>query len=489
MIETANTCTATVSELRRPVLELVPDEMADAELSIDELGARIVGMAGRLAAAMCRWLLLVAEFDARDGAGKFCLPSTGRWLTHYCGLSARTAREHVRAARVLAAHAPLIEAMGAGRISYSHLRAIARVAELGEQRLVTELVMLAEHGTVGQLEDTVRGLRTVDRNNGGSRRPVTESVSHRWREDSRFGLSATLDREHGALLLCAVDALARREKITQAEALTRMAELTLATLNASDGPAPALRGEEYAAVVIHLDAARLPAETLDPDPDPQVVVEGGSAEPPAARADRPAGRIAGGPGLPEATLERLLCTARIRTILTTTHPDDPDHPDAGEGRLRWRAGVLDVGANRRLVSAKQFRALLVRDHGCCRVPGCGSRFGLQAHHVQHWIYGGKTIMANLVLLCRAHHHAVHDNQLSIIALGHQRFRFHRADRRQLPAHSDPARLATTDAPIEDNHHHVHPTAATTGWDGTALDHDYAVACFAHRLTSTQKRSA
>src|SRR4051812_32135622 len=135
MIETANTCTATVSELRRPVLELVPDEMADAELSIDELGARIVGMAGRLAAAMCRWLLLVAEFDARNGPAKFCVGSTGRWLSHYCGISARTARDHVRVARVLAAHAVLAEAFGAGRISYSHVRAIARVAELGSEQL------------------------------------------------------------------------------------------------------------------------------------------------------------------------------------------------------------------------------------------------------------------------------------------------------------------------------------------------------------------
>src|SRR5882762_11829464 len=95
---------------------------------IDELGSRIVGMAGRLAAAMCRWLLLVAEFDARDGAAKFGLPSTSGWLSYACGLSRRTAIDHVRVARALAAFPALTESMSAGRLSYSHVRAIARVA-------------------------------------------------------------------------------------------------------------------------------------------------------------------------------------------------------------------------------------------------------------------------------------------------------------------------------------------------------------------------
>jgi hypothetical protein len=60
-------------------------------LSVDELGSRIVGLAGRLAAATCRWLLLVAQFDAREGCAAFGLVSTARWLGHYCGVAHRTA--------------------------------------------------------------------------------------------------------------------------------------------------------------------------------------------------------------------------------------------------------------------------------------------------------------------------------------------------------------------------------------------------------------
>jgi HNH endonuclease len=32
----------------------------------------------------------------------------------------------------------------------------------------------------------------------------------------------------------------------------------------------------------------------------------------------------------------------------------------------------------------------------------------EAHHLWHWLDGGPTDLANLLLLCRAHHRAVHD---------------------------------------------------------------------------------
>jgi hypothetical protein len=92
--------------------------------SIDELGEQIVAAAGRLAAATCRWLLLIAEFDARDGYAPYGLASTAQWLSWACGIAHRTAVEHVRVARGLTTHPRLAAEMAAGRISYSHARAI-----------------------------------------------------------------------------------------------------------------------------------------------------------------------------------------------------------------------------------------------------------------------------------------------------------------------------------------------------------------------------
>jgi hypothetical protein len=489
----------------RPLLSDLPSH----DIDIDELGSRIIGMAGRLAAATCRWLLLVAAFDARRGFDKFLLPSTAHWLSHYCGLSRRTARDHVRVARVLAAHSVLAGAMNAGRISYSHVRAISRAADLGGEQLVADLVMVAEHGTVGQLEDMVRGLRTVDDNNRDGREPRPERLSHRWRADSRFGLSAALDPENGALVLMAIQAVARREQITQAQALTRIAEISLATLNAAgNDPVPRLRGDEHAAVVIQLAATQQDG-SAEPRSGAEPARSGAEAElerlsgvveqlagPPArdrgkgrsrgkardqgkarnrgkARFGRPICRIARGPGLPVEVIERLACAGRVRLITF-----DPRIPP-GE-----TPSPLDVGHSRRLVSDKQFRALLARDGGCAH-PGCGSRIGLEAHHVRHWLDGGKTVLANLVLLCRRHHHAHHDADFTVVALGGGRFRFLRADGGELPRHVDPSTHIADQSNIEDDQHGVAVDAATGRWDGSRLDHDFAVAVLSQRLDSTQ----
>src|SRR5450432_4055056 len=132
------------------------------ELSVDQLGERIVDMSGRLAAATSRWLLLVAWFDAREGYLSFGLASSAQWLTHACGIAHRTAVEQVRVGRSLRHYPRLADEMGAGRLSYSQVRAISRIAGPAEQTLVGDLIEVARHATVAQLDVVVRGLRTVD---------------------------------------------------------------------------------------------------------------------------------------------------------------------------------------------------------------------------------------------------------------------------------------------------------------------------------------
>ena len=102
-----------------------------SELTLDELRERIVDGSGRLSAATCRWLLLVAQFDARQGYLTFGLASTAQWLSHTCGIAHRTAVEHVRVARSLRLFPRLVEEMSAGRLSFSQVRTITRVASAG----------------------------------------------------------------------------------------------------------------------------------------------------------------------------------------------------------------------------------------------------------------------------------------------------------------------------------------------------------------------
>jgi hypothetical protein len=69
---------------------------------------------------------------------------------------------------------------------------------------------------------------------------------------------------------------------------------------------------------------------------------------------------------------------------------------------------LDVGRTSRVVQPAQRTALAARDGGCV-FPGCARPLAwCEAHHLLHWLHGGPTDLANLALLCRAHHRAVHE---------------------------------------------------------------------------------
>lgn len=77
--------------------------------------------------------------------------------------------------------------------------------------------------------------------------------------------------------------------------------------------------------------------------------------------------------------------------------------------------VLYLGRRRRTATRSQRTALTVRD-GHCQFPGCTvdpSR--CEAHHVRYWELGGRTDLNNLVLLCAAHHHLVHEGRWTITA--------------------------------------------------------------------------
>jgi hypothetical protein len=172
--------------------------------------------------------------------------------------------------------------------------------------------------------------------------------------------------------------------------------------------------------------------------------------------------VAGGPGLPDRVVQRLACAGRLRTVAT----------DGG-------SNVLDVGRSHRLVTDRQYRALLLRHHGHCGHPGCPNTKNLHAHHRIHWLHGGRTDLDNLLLLCERHHTAHHDGQFEIFTLGRGRFRFVSSEGRDLSAPI--RRVASRDmSPLEDDQADVASDSATSRWDGQRLDRRYAISVLAQR---------
>ena len=71
------------------------------------------------------------------------------------------------------------------------------------------------------------------------------------------------------------------------------------------------------------------------------------------------------------------------------------------------------GAARQDVPPAVRRAVLRRDHGRCRAPGCRSATFLDVHHIHARADGGSHTQANLATLCGAHHDAIHRGALRV----------------------------------------------------------------------------
>ncbi len=117
--------------------------------SIDELATEICTLAGHINAANHRFLVLIAEFDRRNGWSESGTQSCAHWLNWKCGIALGAAREKVRVARALESLPKVSAAMASGTLSYSKAREITRVGNAGNEDY---LLSIAEHGTAAHVE-------------------------------------------------------------------------------------------------------------------------------------------------------------------------------------------------------------------------------------------------------------------------------------------------------------------------------------------------
>ena len=100
-----------------------PESVAE----LDRLGDRIAELSAHLEVATGRLLILIREFDARQGWNTG-FRSCAEWLAWRTNLELGAARERVRVARALGTLPVLSEALGRGDLSYAKVRALTRVA-------------------------------------------------------------------------------------------------------------------------------------------------------------------------------------------------------------------------------------------------------------------------------------------------------------------------------------------------------------------------
>jgi hypothetical protein len=176
-----------------------------ASLSLEELEAQITELAGQLNAANYRWLLLIAEFDRRQGWADGSLQSCAHWLNFKVGLNLGAAREKVRVAHALPALPKIAAAMARGHLSYSKVRALTRVATEATE---DSLLMIALHGTAYHVEKTVRYFREAQQAEELSRdmqQQVNRTVDYWYDSDGSLIFKAHLPALGGAMLIQALE--------------------------------------------------------------------------------------------------------------------------------------------------------------------------------------------------------------------------------------------------------------------------------------------
>ena len=185
-----------------PPADVAASPAEPARVPLERLEAQICELAGHLAAATCRFLVLLADFDARRGWASWEMGSCAQWLSWKCQMSSGTAREHVRVARALR-DLPVIRArFAAGRLSYAKVRALTRIATPATEAGLAEL---AGPMTANQLERFARAHRQVTAAGDADAR-VRRRLAWRFEEDGSLSGTFRLPPLQGAVLLKALRA-------------------------------------------------------------------------------------------------------------------------------------------------------------------------------------------------------------------------------------------------------------------------------------------
>ena len=425
-------------------------DATDSGLSIRELEAQITELAGHLNAANHRWLVLIAEFDRRNGWSDGATQSCAHWLSWKCGLDLGAAREKVRVARAIESLPKISVAMSNGQLSYSKARALTRVATPAIEDV---LLNVALNGTTHHVETLVRQFRRVQEVEELSREQRQYSqrrLTYFHDNDGSLVVKLQLTAESGALFLKAIEAALPEIPLpddckdslhvsaeTSTPAMRRADALVVMAESFLQHGAAAMKGGDRHQVVVHIDEATLRKG------------EAGRCE------------IDDGPAIPVETARRFACDCS-KVEITEDEQGEP----------------LDVGRKTRSIPPALRRALAARDKGCV-FPGCNHKRYVDGHHVEHWADGGETKLSNLATLCRFHHRAVHEGGIKMQRCDDGAWRFTNARGESLhgcaPGHTQPlADWRDLPAAHEKSGIKIDSGTATTGWRGERMDYGIAI---------------
>ncbi|MGI9616255.1 MAG: DUF222 domain-containing protein [Acidimicrobiales bacterium] len=345
------------------------------EVPLERLEADLLSFASMIAAATGRWLGWLAEYDRREGWAHWGCKSAAHWLSHACGMSERTGRDHVRVARALEELPVVRQALRCGELSFSKARALTRLVRPIDEQAMVELARTA---TAAQLDRIVAGHRQID----ASLDPHDDTNRRRYRQralaNGMVEVSVVVPADAAALIDKAVAA-----RVEETLADTSDPDRSITDRVAERGGWSTVRAD--AAVALLGGSVEPQQFTLDievaVDPDD------GDGDPAESAV-----LAVSGARLPAEVARRCACDATAQVSVVNNADGE----------------VIGIGRRCRVVPRWLRRRVERRDDHTCQFPSCSSTRRLHTHHIIHWTDEGPTDLDNLVLLCSFHHHLVHE---------------------------------------------------------------------------------
>jgi len=271
------------------------------------------------------------------------------------GESARVVRDKVETARALESLPAVAAVAFDGGFSDEQLSQVVRLADEGSDR---EWARRAPHVDPIELARLVRNVSKPSADDSRARHAARE-LHVWWTKDQRFlHVRGRLPDVMGAQFEQTITAMTEQMKPAKGQAWVPFEQRAAdALLQLCDPPAV---DDEHAPSLAALAGVQV------------AVPLHGPAE------------IAGVP-IADSLLEQLRANASITPVL-----------------VDGRGTVLAIGRAAPALSPKLRHAVLLRDTRC-RVPGCGRRRGLHAHHLLPRSWNGKDEISNLAAVCPAHH--------------------------------------------------------------------------------------
>lgn len=359
-------------------------------LSNDQLAERIRVAASEQTAHQAWWFSLIAECDRRDGHLHFGMRSCAEFLSWWCGLDLRTARDHVRVIRKLES-LPLVRAeFTAGRLTYSKVRALARVADADNE---SRLVVLAGDLTASQLERVVGALESAQERltQSDDDRRRTQCGVTRWVDALGLVHHEVVSAPEEAGLVDAALGFGADSLFQEAKARAKTTNEAERADEPAPMPRPTASRRRLDALLWVLRRGLINAERTDLVDESRYLVMLHVREGQAMVTDDGKVDLGNGLAVTPRTLQRLGCGGLVQGML---HGVD-GHP-------------LDLGDRVRLATRNQ-RLALKAIYPTCEIPGCDVPFDwCEVHHLVRWEDGGPTDLWNLRPRCSFHHHLVHE---------------------------------------------------------------------------------